>query len=624
MLKKSLCVLLATILMCTITSNLSFPAEAATVTAGETIALKALSNNNYVCADNTGVSPLIANRTSYGPWEQYQIVDAGGGLVAFKALANNNYVSVQSNNQLIAVATTIGANEKFQIIDAGGSDINIKANVNGKFVCADISTTLPLTADRTTAGAWEKFQKVLVSSSPTIIDRTGWTASASLNNGAAGYALDGNASTRWDTTALQANGQWFMIDMKANNTINKIRLDTTGSPNDYPRGYQVFVSTDGTNFGSSIASGAGSSAVTDIAFADKTARYIKIVQTGSAPGNYWSIHEFYAYGAGSLPPSVTISPSSTNIKYFGRWDKSSSSVYKSYWAGAYFKVNFTGTTVKLNLAGASSIIIKIDNAADVTYSNVSGIVNLTPAALAQGTHTLRVAARSQYDVIQLSSLILDNGATVVSPTVSSNIIEFIGDSITEGWTDPNEAVSDYAWKTGEGLGAEHTQIAYAGICLTTPPPASNWGIPIPMSTAYLKMQPIHDFPNTPNWDFTKYTPRCVVINIGTNDNGAGVTDADFQNAYVSFLTSIRNKFPQADIFVLRTFGTVGSPEGFKAAPTQAAVNQRISAGDNKVHYVDTNGWLTVESDFTDGLHPSESGHTKAAERLKLILQPYMG
>jgi hypothetical protein len=99
---------------------------------------------------------------------------------------------------------------------------------------------------------------------------------------------------------MQVNGQYFQVDLQSAKTFNQIRLDTTGSANDYPRGYQVFVSSDATNWGSAIASGSGSSAVTDITFAMQTTRYLKkIVQTGSATGNYWSIHEFNAYNAGA-------------------------------------------------------------------------------------------------------------------------------------------------------------------------------------------------------------------------------------------------------------------------------------------------------------------------------------
>ena len=60
-------------------------------------------------------------------------------------------------------------------------------------------------------------------------------------------------STRWTTGTAMVNGQSLTIDMKANKTFTKIVMDSTGSDQDYARGYQVFVSTDGTNFGSAIA-----------------------------------------------------------------------------------------------------------------------------------------------------------------------------------------------------------------------------------------------------------------------------------------------------------------------------------------------------------------------------------
>jgi arabinoxylan arabinofuranohydrolase len=147
---------------------------------------------------------------------------------------------------------------------------------------------------------------------PGTLDRTGWTASASLNTGAAGNALDGKAGTRWDTGAYQTNGQWFMVDMKTSKTFDKITLDTTNSPNDYPRGYQVTVSNDGTNFGSIIASGPGSSAITTITFTTQTARFVKVTQTGTASSYYWSIHEFNVFNTGATPtPAPTPTPTPT-------------------------------------------------------------------------------------------------------------------------------------------------------------------------------------------------------------------------------------------------------------------------------------------------------------------------
>ncbi|MNN53359.1 F5/8 type C domain protein [compost metagenome] len=125
------------------------------------------------------------------------------------------------------------------------------------------------------------------------LDRTGWTATASHNSWSAGRALDGNASTRWDTVSNQVYGQYFQIDMQASQTVNKLVLDASGSSSDFPRGYSVYVSQDGVEWGQPVASGTGS-AVTTVTFPDQTARFIRIVQTG-AVARYWSIHEVYVY-----------------------------------------------------------------------------------------------------------------------------------------------------------------------------------------------------------------------------------------------------------------------------------------------------------------------------------------
>jgi len=88
---------------------------------------------------------------------------------------------------------------------------------------------------------------------------------------------------------------WFEVDMTSTQTFNEITMDSAGSTNDYARGYQVFVSTDGTNFGSAIASGTGAAALITVQFPTQTARYIKVVQTGAA-SNWWSIAELNVYG----------------------------------------------------------------------------------------------------------------------------------------------------------------------------------------------------------------------------------------------------------------------------------------------------------------------------------------
>jgi hypothetical protein len=106
--------------------------------------------------------------------------------------------------------------------------------------------------------------------------------------------FDNNLFNRWSTGLAQAPGQYFTVDMAGTRTFSRIVMDANGS-GDYARGYQVFVSNDGVNWGSAIANGTGTGPVITVDFPGVTARYIKVVQTGTAPANYWSVHEFNAY-----------------------------------------------------------------------------------------------------------------------------------------------------------------------------------------------------------------------------------------------------------------------------------------------------------------------------------------
>ena len=107
--------------------------------------------------------------------------------------------------------------------------------------------------------------------------------------------------------------------MGSTNTIYKIVLDAGSSSSDYPRGYQVTLSNDGTTWGNSVASGSGSSAVTTITFPTNTARYVRITQTGSVGGLWWSIHEFNIFGkigtVSTTAPQISFGVSNGQVQF---------------------------------------------------------------------------------------------------------------------------------------------------------------------------------------------------------------------------------------------------------------------------------------------------------------------
>jgi lysophospholipase L1-like esterase len=198
------------------------------------------------------------------------------------------------------------------------------------------------------------------------------------------------------------------------------------------------------------------------------------------------------------------------------------------------------------------------------------------------------------------------GAVQASPRPLRSKIEFLGDSITEGvsvwqshngqtrkcWKDDGRVA--YPSQTAQMLGAEWRQVGfgYLGILKT-----GNGGVPKANDSF--------------NWIY-KDVPRdawqadMVVINEGTNDSGAA--ESTFRTGYAQYLTTIRAAYPNAKLVALRPFN------GSQAAPIKAEVDARNTAGDMRVYYVDTTGWLG-SSDYTDGTHPNEQGSGKAAQAL---------
>lgn len=142
-------------------------------------------------------------------------------------------------------------------------------------------------------------------SADPYLTREGWIASASSGGEPASNALDGLPDTRWSSGAAQTPGQYFQLDLGAAREFDTIFL-SAGNSGDYPRGYAVHVSADGKTWGEPVAAGNDGAATTLISFARQKARYLRIVQTGSA-GSWWSVTELRLalFGAAvELPPSA--------------------------------------------------------------------------------------------------------------------------------------------------------------------------------------------------------------------------------------------------------------------------------------------------------------------------------
>lgn len=211
----------------------------------------------------------------------------------------------------------------------------------------------------------------------------------------------------------------------------------------------------------------------------------------------------------SASTSVSIAPTDSAIEYVGRWDTSSPTQYESHWGGAYFTTAFSGPTINIELGGAVDLMVQVDGEDERLVAAAMGVVELAPVNLDGGDHVIRVAARFHSDSILFQGLEIGTGEAFAPPPHHAPKLEFIGDSITAGYTTTGGAVSDYAWLAGEHLEARHTQIAYTGICLT-PAVSCITGVAPSMSEQFDKLETVTT-PLPTAWDFSQYQPDVVVI-----------------------------------------------------------------------------------------------------------------
>ena len=121
----------------------------------------------------------------------------------------------------------------------------------------------------------------------------GRTLLAATASGEAAAATDDDATTRWSPGAAQAPGQSLQVDLGRVQRVRRVVLDTGADVGDFPRGYSLLTSTDGTHW-REVASGAGTGQLTTIDIPATAARYLRVVQTATAP-QWWSVADLRVY-----------------------------------------------------------------------------------------------------------------------------------------------------------------------------------------------------------------------------------------------------------------------------------------------------------------------------------------
>lgn len=224
---------------------------------------------------------------------------------------------------------------------------------------------------------------------------------------------------------------------------------------------------------------------------------------------------------------------------------------------------------------------------------------------------------------------------------SNRKIEFIGDSITCGYgvdmedplapfrTDTEDMTKAYAYLVAQKLNADYSMVSYSGYGIIsgytdTDVPKREQVVP-----AYYEKVGFsygHPYGNIRlqdyTWDFNKYQPQLVIVNLGTNDDSYCNDDEkrqeEFTKSYVEFLGVIRKY--NKDAKILCTVGIMG--ERIYCAVEQAVEIYKKQTGDKKVYAKRLPEQLDVDGRVSD-YHPTVVTHEKEAELLTEYIRQIM-
>ncbi len=266
--------------------------------------------------------------------------------------------------------------------------------------------------------------------------------------------------------------------------------------------------------------------------------------------------------------------SDKNILYEGRIDYTKDAAILM-WPGTAVKINFKGTAISAeckdeDTSNYYNVIVDHHNIHIIQFDTIKKSITLA-AHLSYGKHSVELFKRTEWDKGKtwLYGFELNKKNKILKPDkLPKRKIEFFGNSITCGYA-INDMVHDspagyyennydaYAALTARHFNAQYHCTAKSGIGIMI-----SW-FPLIMPEMYDRLDPTD---STSKWNFSKYIPDVVVINLLQNDSwlvnmpnneqfkikfGTKPPDADYIiNAYKNFVQTIRSKYRQAKIICM--------------------------------------------------------------------------
>ena len=344
-----------------------------------------------------------------------------------------------------------------------------------------------------------------------------------------------------------------------------------------------------------------------------------------------------------------VSPANPRIIYTGRISFTNPERPAWNYPGVQIIAAFEGTSLRMMAKPRSGYFMaQIDEAEPfkVAFRGERDSVVSLATALPDSRHTVRLMYIIEgYEMYpEFWGFLLDEGRSLAEPpALPSRKIEFVGNSITCGYG--NEGYDkfehfeyetenhyySYASITARSLGAQHWVVARSGIGAyrnyngpKTGNPESN--MPVQYEYTGYALHPGFRQEATflsEKWDFSRYQPDVVCINLGTNDLSTNNYDLTLlKQGYQKLYQMVREHNPQAKI-VLLTGSMLYNQEQREAQQLlNEVMNEARQAGDKEVFRFDMTQIMSDEG-YGNDWHPNIRQDEKMASELTPFLRELM-
>ncbi len=338
---------------------------------------------------------------------------------------------------------------------------------------------------------------------------------------------------------------------------------------------------------------------------------------------------------------MNIKLSDDKIKIMGRYEWKEDMLYLCY-SGAYIEFIFSGSRLLVRMLSefakeseSCKIAVFINGSSQLVFPLKDGIHDYQIFDFHE-TKTVIVRlmkiTEAQYASSAISALITDDSACIQPTGYSDRRIEFIGDSITCGYgnegtedsvfsTADEDASKSYAVLAAGSLQADFTLISFSGIGIISryvEPDAMEplTDILMPEIYPYCDWYLAHrkNWEPAEKWNFGRFQPEIVVINLGTNDASYIRDDPGkkrlFIIKYAEFIHMVRRNYKNTEIIC-----TIGVMENRLNDAVKKSVDYyKERTGDKKVVFF-MQEMQCREDGYGTAMHPSVRTHEKMAWKL---------